>query len=175
MIKDYGTEMMLSVSDPTHKLTDATLAFSKPVIISNGNNRISQIVFGNESVLNIDFSECNGSSIETKLAKDTMVIDSVVFKDTRNKIISKYVSQNESTVNVDVCVANAGDDICNGSAFAAMYSSNGVLESIQQLPVKNLTPGEVRNVQFNIIPTSQTRRIEVYVWDKASLKPGYAK
>jgi len=95
----------------------------------------------------------------------------VVFKNVSGNKVVQYVSQNEASITAEIIVANLKGDDYKCNIYAAMYSSADELESVQTVPATVSANGGEFSTQFALTPTSDTKRIEIYVWDTSGNKP----
>jgi len=170
MVKDNGENLTLAVSDPTHKLDEAYITIERALLVSYADSCIAQISSGDSLTLEIDFSETLGSSLEAKL-KAAEPVTSVVFKNASGKKIVQYVSQSEGSVTADITVSNLSGDDYKCNIYAAVYSTAEELESVQTVPATVSANGGKFSTQVTITPTTNTKRIEIYVWDETGNKP----
>jgi len=171
MIKDDGKEITLAVTDTTHKLTDATIILEKPLLLSYADSRINLASSGEKTVLNIDFTDALGSSLEAKLKADDIIISSLEFFGSDGEKLSGYLAHKETFVTAKLRLSNLEYDAGKARVFAALYDNSGTLQKVQMADSEAIGSGDEYETEFTIEPNGNTSRIEIFAWGSESLKP----
>ncbi|MBR3934409.1 MAG: hypothetical protein IKJ68_10955 [Clostridia bacterium] len=171
MIKESGNTLTLSVSDPTHKLTDATLKFDEIMYLASGDERITQIGIGTASTFEVDFTQTNGSSLQCEILKKEPVALDLKLTDTSGNELNRYLAHKESTVLASVSATNLSTEAKDIMFVIAMYSSDGTLQEAHTSVINVLGGRERKMQEVTLKPTSDTATIKGFVWENATIKP----
>ncbi|MBQ8526672.1 MAG: hypothetical protein IJ460_08160 [Clostridia bacterium] len=172
MLKEAGNRLQLAVTDPTHKLDSGMVTIDRPLLMSEGDSRITAGSYGSSSSFNIDFSENMGATVNAVLRQSEPVLVSAVYTSADGTVLSPYLAHKaEGAVKCTYKVTNLASSASQIRFILAMYSSGGDLQEVKTSTV-NLLSGRTRdNVSLTVTPAEDTTRIQAYIWQKGKLKP----
>lgn len=172
MLRDMGDTLQLALTDPTHKEKSGTITFDRPMLISEGDSRITAASYGSKSSFDIDFAENMGATVNAYLRQNEPVLVSATYSSANGTVLSPYLAHKaEGTVRCTYRVTNLSESLSPVRFVLAMYSSGGQLQDMSTYTV-NLLSGRTRdNVSLTLTPEEDTERIQAYIWQKGTLKP----
>ena len=168
MIHKEGKKIKLSVQDPTHKLSGATIKLGENTLTESCDSKMS-ISSGNGTLIEIDFEQSKGRIFEAVLeenneltAKTVTLYDfdgNVTVNNDSNISRVKTILQNNSNIDKDVYL------------LFAQYDKSGKLLKCN-MAEKLIKSGEISSLAINsIIINDYSVRNEVFIWDKKTLAP----
>ncbi len=171
MLKDNGNLVTLAVSDPTQKLTDATVKINQIMYLANSDERITQSGIGTSSTFAVDFSQSLGSTLQAEIMQKEPVNLGLKLTSTDGTELNRYTAHKESTVLATVSATNLSDVSRDIFFVIAMYDEDGALQDVQT-DVVTLLKGRARQMtQVTLKPDSKTAMIKGFVWENGTLKP----
>lgn len=171
MIKDNGNTLTLSVSDPTHKLTNATVEFDGILYLASGDERITQLSIGTTSSFNVNFTQTNGSSVQCEIMQKEPVAFELKLCDTSGNKLNRYLAHKENTVLASVGAANLSEQTKDVLFAIAMYDNSGKLQDIHTSAITVLSGKEEKLQEAVLKPDSNTATIKGFVWENGTIKP----
>jgi len=171
MLKEGATETTLAVSDPTQKLTGATVTIDRIMHLANPGSRITQSAYGTNSSFAFDFTETLGATLQAKLKHTDPVVLDLVLTDTDGNAYNRYLAHKENTVKAKISLKNLSDTSVNARYVIAMYSADGKLHDVHTTTKTVLKGRTVEMPEVILNPKSDTALIKGFVWEKGSLKP----
>ena len=171
MLKENGNFVSLSVSDPTHKLTSATVKINGIMYLASGDERMVQSGIGTSSTFEVDFAQTNGSSVQCEIMKNEPVALGLKLTDTSGNEINRYLAHKNDTVLASVSATNLSDESKDILFVIAMYDNDGALQDVQTSVITVLAGREGKIQDVTLKPDSHTATIKGFVWEEGTLKP----
>lgn len=171
MLKENGTFVTLAVSDPTHKLTDATIKLNRIMQLGKSDTRITQSAIGTSSTFAVDFTESLGSTIQADIMHSQPVSLGLKLASTDGTVLNRYTAHKESAVVATVSTTNLSDVSRDIFFVIAMYAEDGALQDVHT-DVITVPKGSKRQMQeVTLKPDSNTAMIKGFVWENGTLIP----
>lgn len=168
MYRDFGGEVSVAVSDPTHKLQSAVVTFDTPFAPEESDDRIFAEIKDGKTVLNIRFENSDGKSLELNGKSRKAVVTSYNLTDTQANAINKFKAEKSEAITLSAHITNAKDDFY-AYIIIASYKSDKLISC-------DITECEVRYGSDIVAEIEDFKPLEAdfvkyFVWDKNNLMP----